>query len=79
MELLRGLQEIHIIAKSLLYKSCIFSSKQGSTILIHFLVAGGGLIKFPSGRMAILKPCSNFSRASLREGLAGRKVETHYA
>ena len=34
----------------------------------------GGLINFHSGKLA-LKPCSNFSRTSLREGLAGRKVE----
>ena len=31
---------------------------------------------FLSGRLAILKSCSNFSRDSLREGLAGRKVDS---
>ena len=67
-----GLGEMKIFATSL-FKSCIFSS----TILYHFPVAGGGfkLMDFPSGRLAIITTYSNYSKASLREGLAGRKVE----
>ena len=41
-----------MLVKSL-FKSCIFSSKQRSTIFYHFPVAGGGLINFLSRQLVI--------------------------
>ena len=59
-----------MLAESL-FKSCIFSSKQGSTIQYHFPVTG----KFPFRGIGNLKCYLNFSRASFKEEFAGRKVE----
>ena len=60
-------------------KICIellhFSLKWELPNLYHFAVEAGGLINFPSGRLAALKSCSNLSRASFKVGLTGSMAQ----